>query len=148
MVSCYVALGSNLGNRQKNITLALKSLRLDPAIKIVKVSSLIETKAIGGPSQPGFLNGVVKLKTDYSAQELLRKLQEIEVKLGRKPPHLKNHPRTIDLDILLYGDLSIEKDNLKIPHPRMWQREFVTVPLKEIAPELFKKRNYANHFRY
>ena len=80
-----------------------------------------------------------KLETDYSAQQLLKKLQDIEVKLGRENPHSKNHPRTIDLDILLYGDLTIDKDNLKIPHPQMWKREFVTVPLKEIAPELFKQ---------
>lgn len=138
MVSCYVALGSNEGVRHNNIDLALECLKLDPAIKILKISSLIETKAIGGPVQPKFLNGVVKLKTHYSAQKLLKRLQEIEVKLGRKTQHLKNHPRTIDLDILLYGDLTIDKDNLKIPHPQMWKREFVTVPLKEIAPEIFK----------
>ena len=139
MVSCYIALGSNLGERHRNISLAFEYLKFDPAIKILKVSSLIETEPHDCLPQPKFLNGVVKLETTYSAQELLKKLQEIEVKLGRKIPRLKNRPRSIDLDILFYGGLKLDEKGLKIPHPRMWEREFVRVPLKEIAPELFKK---------
>jgi 2-amino-4-hydroxy-6-hydroxymethyldihydropteridine diphosphokinase len=138
MISCYIALGSNLGDRNKNIKLALGFLKQDSAIKILKISSLTETEPVGGPPQPKFLNGVVKLETDYSARELLEKLHQIEVRLGRKTPHPKNQPRTIDLDILLYGDVKIDERDLRIPHPRMWEREFVTVPLREIAPELFK----------
>ena len=138
MTTSYIALGSNLGDRSKFINLALEYLKEDPSINILKVSSLIENKAIGGFSQPKFLNGVAKLKTSYSAQGLLKKLQEIEVKLGRERPHPKNHPRAIDLDILIYGDSKIDEESLTVPHPRMWKREFVTVPLKEIAPEMFK----------
>ena len=137
MATSYIALGSNLGARKKNINLALKYLQQDPAVKILKTSSLIETKPIGGPPQPKFLNGAAKLETTYSAQRLLEKLQEIEIKLGRQSPHPKNHPRTIDLDILLYGETKIDEKDLQIPHPRMWKRRFVTIPLKEIAPELF-----------
>jgi len=138
MVSCYVALGSNLGDRSRNINLALKYLNLDPAIKILKTSSFVETEPVGAVAQPKFLNATAKIETDYSAQELLKKLQEIEISLGRENPHPKNQPRAIDLDILTYGDLKIDESNLKIPHPRMWEREFVTVPLKEIAPEMFR----------
>ena len=137
MVTSYIALGSNLGDRKQNIDLALKYLKEDPAVEILKISSIIETEPQESPPQPKFLNGVVKLETSYSAQDLLKKLQEIEVKLGREIPRLKNQPRTIDLDILLYGDSKIDEDNLKIPHPRMWKRRFVSIPLKEIAPELF-----------
>lgn len=138
MPICYIALGSNLGDRTKNINLALEYLKQDPAIKICKVSSFVETEPVGGPAQPKFLNGVAKIETNYSAQGLLKKLQRVEAELGRKRPHLKNHPRTIDLDILRYGDTKIAEENLKVPHPRMWARDFVTTPLKEIAPELFK----------
>ncbi|UCB57183.1 MAG: 2-amino-4-hydroxy-6-hydroxymethyldihydropteridine diphosphokinase [Candidatus Omnitrophota bacterium] len=139
MVICYIALGSNLGNRAKNIDLALKYLREDPAIIILKTSSFIETKPQGVLLQAKFLNGVIKIKTDYSAQELLKKLQAVETKMGRSLPRPKNEPRTIDLDILIYADMKIEEETLQIPHPRMWQRDFVITPLKEIAPELFLK---------
>ncbi len=137
MVSSYIALGSNLGKRAKFINLALEYLREDPLIKLLKVSSFIETEPEQCPPQGNFLNGVAKVETGYSAQQLLRKLQEIELKLGRKAARAKNQPRTIDLDILLYGDFAIDENGLKIPHPRMWEREFVTRPLREIAPELF-----------
>jgi 2-amino-4-hydroxy-6-hydroxymethyldihydropteridine diphosphokinase len=137
MVICYIALGSNTGKRADFIKLALECLEKDPAINVLKASSLIETEPENLLPQPKFLNSAAKLETRYSARELLEKLQEIEVKLGREAPHPKNQPRTIDLDILLFGDLKIDEDDLKIPHPRMWQREFVTAPLREIAPELF-----------
>ncbi len=135
MITCFIALGSNLGDRHKNIKTALSYLKKDPSINVVKVSSLIETKAVGGPRQPKYLNGVAKVETNYSAHKLLHVLQHIEQMLGRRMPHPKNHPRTIDLDILLYGDATIDEKGLKIPHPRMWKREFVTVPLQEIAPD-------------
>ncbi len=139
MVSCYIALGSNTGDRSKNINLAIEYLKQNPAIKVLKVSSLIETEPFDCLPQSKFLNGVVKLETGYTAQELLKRLQEIEVRLGRDVSRPKNHPRTIDLDILLYGNLKIDDNSLKVPHPRMWEREFVTVPLREIAPELFEQ---------
>ncbi len=140
MTASYIALGSNLGDRNKNIRLALEWLKQDPAVNVVKISSLVETRPHNCPGpQPKFLNAAAKIETSYSARQLLAKFQEIEGKLGRKMPHAKNSARTIDLDILLYGDLEIDEANLRIPHPRMWQREFVTLPLKEIAPELFKE---------
>lgn len=139
MVICYIALGSNLADRSKNIKLALECLEQHPAIEVLKASSIIETEPQKTPPQPKFLNGVVKLQTSYSAHQLLKKLQEIEVKLGRKTPRVKNEPRTIDLDILLYGDSKIDEKDLQIPHPRIWKRRFVTIPLKEIAPELFEQ---------
>ncbi len=140
MIDCYIALGSNLEDRNKHISQAFEYLRLDPAIKIVQISTFIETEPHGGPPQPKFLNGVAKLKTSYSAQELLKRLQEIEIKLGRQSPHPKNQPRPIDLDILLYGKAKIDQKNLQIPNPRMWERDFVMAPLREIAPEIFKQK--------
>ena len=137
MVTCYIALGSNLGPRHKNIKLALEYLNQDPAIEILKVSSLTETKPYNCPAQPNFINGVAKLQTTYSARKLLSRLQQIEVKLGRKLPRLKNQPRTIDLDILIFGELNIDQKDLKIPHPQMQQRGFILKPLREIAPEIF-----------
>ena len=139
MVTCYIALGSNLGQRNKNIRLALKYLSQDPGVKIIKTSSLIETEPVGGPTQPKFLNAAAKLKTSYSAAELLKRLKAIEIRLGREAIHSKDYPRTIDLDILLYDNLKINQQDLKIPHPRMWEREFVKVPLREIAPQLFRQ---------
>lgn len=138
MVICYIALGSNLGDRKKNIDFALKYLQEDPKIKFLNVSSFRETEPHQCPPQPDFLNAVAKLATQYSAYKLLKRLQAIEVKLGRKRSHPKNSPRVIDLDILLYGDLHLNRKDLKLPHPRMWQREFVTLPLQEIAPNLFR----------
>jgi 2-amino-4-hydroxy-6-hydroxymethyldihydropteridine diphosphokinase len=137
MVTCYIALGSNLGKRRQNINLALEYLQQDPALEILEISSFIETEPEQAPAQERFLNAAAKLRTAYSAQDLLKRLQEIEVKMGRQHPRLKNQPRSIDLDILLYGDAVIDEGGLKIPHPRMWQRQFVTIPLKEIAPEVF-----------
>lgn len=139
MALSYIGLGSNLKDRKKNIATALKHLEQDADIDIIQTSSFIETKPHNSPAQPNFLNGIVKIETTYSAQQLLNKLQEIEAKLGRKKPYPKNSPRTIDLDILIFGDLKIDEADLQIPHPEMWQRKFVTVPLKEVAPELFTK---------
>ncbi len=132
MVS-LIALGSNLGNRRQNINLALKYLREDPRIKLIKISSIIETKPHDCPPQGDFLNAAAKLETSYSAQELLKALQDIELKLGRQQSHAKNQPRTIDLDILTFGDLKINEENLTIPHPKMHQRNFVLEPLREIT---------------
>lgn len=138
MVTCYIGLGANLGKRGKNIGCALAFLREDAAIKVLKVSSVIETKPEGVLlPQPYFLNAVVKLRTSYTARQLLKKLQQIETQLGRTTPRPKNYPRTIDLDILLYGNARIKEKDLEIPHPRIHERQFVLEPLKEIAGELF-----------
>lgn len=131
----YIGLGSNLGDREKNIAKAINLLKQVKRIKVRKVSSLHETEPEGCKEQNKFLNGALELETSLSPRELLRVLQGIERKLGRKRV-IKWGPRTIDLDILLYGDLKIDEENLKIPHPQMEKRDFVLIPLEEISPQL------------
>ena len=132
--TCFLGLGSNLGRREENIKLALQHLKKNKQIRIQKVSSVIETEPLlpkEAKPQGKFLNAAVKIKTDLSPQDLLTVLKEIEKKMGRKTAP-RFSPRVIDLDILLYGDKQIEEENLKIPHPRMFEREFAMKPLKEI----------------
>ena len=102
---------------------------------VVRVSSLIETKAVGGPAQGDFLNGAVEIQTSLGPRELLKMLQGIEGALGRVR-HERWGPRTIDLDILLYGDEVVQEPDLVIPHPLMHERAFVLKPLAEIAPDV------------
>ncbi|UCH12220.1 MAG: 2-amino-4-hydroxy-6-hydroxymethyldihydropteridine diphosphokinase [Candidatus Omnitrophota bacterium] len=127
----YLGIGSNLGNRNKNINTAIKRLGGIEGIEVTRVSSLIETEPEGGPPQNKFLNGAIEIKTKLLPHELLKQLKRIEEELGRVKT-IKNGPRTIDLDILLYGDEKINSPDLKIPHPRMYKREFVMRPLKEL----------------
>ena len=132
MVTCYLGVGSNLGNRRKTIQLAIKEIDSLQGTHVVRVSGLIETQPIGGPSgQPMFLNGALKIKTSLSANTLLKKLQSIEHSLGRVR-RVSNGPRTIDIDILLYGNETINSANLTVPHPRLFEREFVLKPLAEV----------------
>ncbi len=134
MAIVYLGLGSNLGDRRKNIEQALDSLK-DHCIQIEKVSTLIETDPLGGPAQGKFLNGVCRAKTDRTPEELLILNQLIEKKLDRVKTVLDG-PRTIDIDILLYDRQTINTPRLTIPHPRMLNRDFVMIPLKEIDPAL------------
>ena len=131
MVTAFLAVGSNLGDRKRNIKLAIRKIKRLKNTKILKVSKIILSNPQGGPAQSNFLNGAISIKTKLSAARLLKGLKRIEKELGRRKT-LKNGPRTIDLDILLYGDRIIERNNLKIPHPRMFEREFVIRPLLEI----------------
>jgi len=131
MVVCYLAVGSNLGNRRKNIKKALDYLAKTKGIKIEKASRIYETKAIGGVAQGKFLNAAIKIKTSLTPQLLLKTVKNIEKDLGRKKT-VRWGPREIDLDILLYGNKFIKIKNLIIPHPRMFEREFVLRPLREI----------------
>jgi 2-amino-4-hydroxy-6-hydroxymethyldihydropteridine diphosphokinase len=131
----FIGIGANLGNRVENINKAIDNLKSTPEIHIEKVSSIIETEAVGGPIQPKYLNGVIKLKTSLSARKILSILQKIEKDLARMRT-VKNGPRTIDLDILLYGKEIINEPNLKIPHPKMFERDFVMKPLMEIEPNI------------
>lgn len=128
---CYIAVGSNLGNRNKNITDAIQALKKTPGINVKKVSTMYETGPVGGPPQGMYLNGVIEIETDLTPRQLLYNIHDIEDKLGRSRT-VRNGPRTIDLDILLYGDKKMDEPDLKIPHPRMNSREFVIRPLKEI----------------
>jgi len=136
----YIGIGSNLGNRPANIESAIAELKGSSGISIEKISSIIETTPIGGPRQSKYLNGVVKIKTEISPRALLGILQKIENKLGRIRT-VKNGPRTIDLDMLLYDDKMINEPDLKVPHPRMFEREFVMRPLLEIEPQIMERLN-------
>ena len=130
----YIGIGSNLGHREKNIEGSL-NLMEESGIEILKRSAVIETDPVGGPPQGKFLNAVVEAQTKLEPLSLLKTLQSIEKKLGRARA-VVNGPRTIDLDILLYESLSLKTPQLTIPHPRMFEREFVLKPLEEIAPHI------------
>ncbi len=138
MVTCYIAVGSNLGDRKFNIESAIKKIRTLASTKIRKVSSIIETAPQGGPAQGLYLNAVLETETDLTPYHLLQELQRIESMLGRVRV-VVNGPRSIDLDILTYGDIRMNEEALCIPHPRMLERDFVMLPLKEIAPGLARK---------
>ncbi len=129
----YLGLGSNLGNREKNIREAIKLLRKE--VRITKISSFYKTKPVGYADQPDFINAAAEIKTNLPPLQLLRLTKEIEKKLGRKKT-FQNGPRIIDIDILLYNDEIIKTKNLVIPHLAMHRRWFVLKPLTEIAPEV------------
>ena len=131
MVTCYLGLGSNLGNRKENIKKALEYLKSAKGVKIEKLSRIYETKPVGGPPQGKFLNAALKISASLSPVLLLKVLKKIEKQLGRKKT-ARFGPRPIDLDILLYADRFIYTKALQIPHPRMFEREFVLKPLREI----------------
>ncbi|MBM3246736.1 MAG: 2-amino-4-hydroxy-6-hydroxymethyldihydropteridine diphosphokinase [Candidatus Omnitrophica bacterium] len=133
MPVCYLGIGSNLGQRRKNIKLALQEISRLEETRIIKLSKLIKTKAIGGPAgQDKFLNAALKIKTNLAPFVLLKKLKAIEIKLGRPQRHIRYGPRSIDLDILFYGDMVIKRKDLEIPHPRVFARAFVIKPLLEV----------------
>jgi len=132
MVICYIAIGSNLGNRQDNIKIAIKKIKALKDTQILKASKIIETLPVGGPNNQGkFLNGAIKIKTNLSALKLFESLKKIEIDLGRKKT-VRNGPRIIDLDILLYGNKFIKSKKLIIPHRKMFERDFVLRPLLEL----------------
>ncbi len=131
----YIGIGSNLGDRLKNISQSIGLLRQNRKLSDIKESSIYETVPVGMTEQPGFLNCVVELRTQVTAHDLLEILLNIERKLHRKRT-IRFGPRTIDMDILLYGDDIIHDENLSVPHPRMHKRKFVLVGLNELAPEL------------
>lgn len=129
----FVGVGSNLGVRYKHISSAIAKIKKLPGTKVIKTSSFYETEPVGH-SKFKFINCVIQIETGLLPQELLIRLQEIEEFLGRKRI-VKWGDRTIDLDILIYDDLIIDEEDLKIPHPLMGDREFVLKGLCEIAPE-------------
>jgi len=132
MQRVFIAIGSNLGDKISNCRRAIDEIA--GFCEIVKVSSLYETEPVGNEDQPNFINSVAEIRTDLSPHELLTHLNRIEEKLGRVRSE-KWGPRTIDLDIIFYGDQIIKDDNLIIPHPRAHLRRFVLEPICEIAPE-------------
>lgn len=123
-----------MGHRRQNIDDAVKLLNKN-GINVTKVSNPLETKPIGGIAQAHFLNGVLAAETKLTPKKLLHQIKIIEQQMGRVK-YLKNGPRPIDIDILLYGNLKIKTDNLNIPHPEIKKRKFVREPLLQIAPGL------------
>jgi len=131
LTTVYLSLGSNMGDRQQNLDLALKLL--SQRMQVSKVSSVYDTEAVGPISQPRFLNLACEVKTRLAPEGLLTMVKGLELKMGRKGR--TGEPRIIDVDILLYGDTVVKTKDLEIPHPRMAERQFVLVPLAEIAPD-------------
>ena len=131
MNNIFIALGSNLKNPKKQIKNGILSIKKINGVKILKKSHLYKTPPVGILNQPNFINAVVKISSDLNPQELLDELLNIENIAGRIRDK-KNGPRILDLDILLFNDFILNKDNLTIPHPRMHERLFVLIPLKDI----------------
>ena len=132
-VRVYVALGANLGDAAATLRDAIRWLADLPGTTVYAASSLYRT-APWEASGPDFINAVAALDTQLTAPDLLVCLHTLEARAGRERPYL-NAPRTLDLDLLLYGSAGIDSPRLTVPHPRMWQRAFVLVPLAEVAPE-------------
>lgn len=133
--TCYLALGSNLGDRAVNLDFACKAMSECDEIELIAKSDYIDTKPYGVTDQPDFLNGAAKIKTVFTPTELLAFCKEIEKAAGRTETRPWGE-RTLDIDILMYGDEVIFTDNLKIPHPEMHIRDFVLKPLTQIEPYL------------
>jgi len=135
VADAYLGLGSNLGDREAMLRAAIAALDATPGVRVTAVSSLYETPPWGPVPQGPYLNACVALDTTLSPRELLRLCLAIERDHGRERA-VRWGPRTLDIDLLLYGDETIDEEGLMVPHPRMTERAFVLVPLAEIAPEL------------
>lgn len=136
MAIAYIALGGNLGDRDDALRRALTALRQTEGVEVTRVSPLYETRPVGGPAGQGpYLNAVAEVRSDHQPHDLLAVLLAIEQQLGRVRRE-KDGPRTIDLDLLLYGDLVHEDERLTVPHPRLHERQFVLQPLAQLAPGL------------
>ena len=133
-VTVYLGLGSNLGRREDNLRRAIGLLRR--YVRPRRASSVYETAPGGFLQQPHFLNCIVEVTANISPRQVLGAVKSLEIEMGRQPG-VRYGPRLVDVDILLYGDQTVEYPDLQIPHPRLHQRAFVLVPLAELAPELF-----------
>ncbi|MBW2540567.1 MAG: 2-amino-4-hydroxy-6-hydroxymethyldihydropteridine diphosphokinase [Deltaproteobacteria bacterium] len=131
----YVAMGSNLGDRDAHLAAGLAALRATEGIEVVAVSPLYETDPVGPPPQGPYLNGAIQLATRLDPAALLERLLEIEAAEGRTRGVERNAARTLDLDLLLYGDRELAEPGLEIPHPRLAERPFVLEPLRDLAAE-------------
>ena len=136
MTRAYVALGANLGDRERTLREAVDALAAEEGIEVVAVSTLRETEPVGVGEQPRFLNGAAELETTLTSRELLARLLAVEQRFGRIRISGEHGPRTLDLDLLLYGDEVIDEPGLAVPHPRLHERSFVLEPLAELAPGL------------
>lgn len=135
----FIGLGSNLGRREEQIARAIALLTASPDITVLRQAALYETEPVGMENQPWFLNSAVEVETELAPQELLRRLKELEGRVGRQERG-RWGPREIDLDLLLYDDLILEEDGLVLPHPELHRRRFVLEPLCELAPALVHPR--------
>jgi 2-amino-4-hydroxy-6-hydroxymethyldihydropteridine diphosphokinase len=135
MTLAYVGLGANIGEPRRQLQAAIEELKQLPDSAVLLASGLYRSAPLGHVDQPDFLNAVVQIDTRLRPEALLERLQEIEGRHGRQRP-FAGAPRTLDLDLLLYGDQTIDTPRLKVPHPRMHQRAFVLKPLAEIAPQV------------
>lgn len=133
--TAYIALGSNIGKKETYLKEAVKKLHEHPEVQVELISSIYETAPVGYENQDDFLNMAVKITTSLRPEELLSLTQKIEQELGRTR-EVRWGPRTADLDILLYNRENIESEQLVVPHPRMYERLFVLVPMSEICPEI------------
>lgn len=131
--SAWIALGSNLGDREGHLRAAVAGLRAEAGIELIAASRVYETDPVGPPPQRPYLNAVVRVRTTLSPSELLGRLLAIERSRGRRRSGRPNASRTLDLDLLLYGDQRIESEELVVPHPRLHERAFVLEPLSEVA---------------
>ena len=136
MTRAYVGLGANLGDRERTLREAVSALSAEDGIEVVAVSTLRDTEPVGVGEQPLYLNGAAELETTLDARELLGRLLAVEQRFGRVRVPGEHGPRTLDLDLLLYGDGVIEEAGLTVPHPRLHERRFVLEPLAELAPGL------------
>jgi 2-amino-4-hydroxy-6-hydroxymethyldihydropteridine diphosphokinase len=134
MVKAYLGLGSNLGNREKNLKGCIKRLKVLRGVKLLCASQFYENEPVGGPPQPSYLNAAVAIETSLNPKELLKILQGVESSFNRLR-NVKWGPRTLDIDILLYGNEIVTDDDLVIPHTLMHERLFVLKPLSEIAAD-------------
>jgi 2-amino-4-hydroxy-6-hydroxymethyldihydropteridine diphosphokinase len=132
----FVGLGSNLGDREATLRQALELLAREPGIELRRVSTFRETEPVGFLDQPRFLNAAAEVETELPAAELLARLLDVERRLGRVRGGLRFGPRTIDLDLLLYGGETIREPGLRVPHPRLHERRFALEPLAELDPDL------------
>ncbi len=133
--TAYIALGSNLGDREMNLLRAVTEIARIPGTRVTGLSHFYETSPVGFKDQPPFNNAVLRISTGLSPGDLLLSLQRIEDEVFKRKRGVMNGPRTMDLDILLYNDLMLESENLVIPHPEMTRRRFVLQPLNDIAPD-------------
>jgi 2-amino-4-hydroxy-6-hydroxymethyldihydropteridine diphosphokinase len=132
----YVGLGSNLGDRERTLRAAVDALAAEEGIEVVSISALRDTEPVGVGEQPRYLNGVAALETRLPPRRLLERLLELERRFGRVRVPGEHGPRTLDLDLLLYGDEQIDEPGLTVPHPHLHERRFVLEPLAEVAPGL------------
>ncbi len=135
-IAAYIGIGANQGRLRETIERTLALLGEHESIRVAAVSSLRETDPVGYLDQPRFLNGAARLETDLTARELLGVLLDVERALGRVRKGPRFGPRAIDLDLLLYGDETIDEPGLTVPHPRLHERRFALEPLHELDPEL------------